>query len=85
MSLNTPEKRAGEGSPEKMPEFITPEVMAAMERAVERAVEEHLRLGYPVVYSRDGRLVREYPDGSIHPVEPRPNGKNGAEPAPPVE
>ena len=50
-------------------EVFSDAALDAMQRAVERAVDEHHRLGNPVAIWRDGRVVMLYPDGSTRPVE----------------
>lgn len=41
----------------------------AMQRGVRKAREENRRLGIPNVSVRDGRVIEELPDGSVHPVD----------------
>jgi hypothetical protein len=48
------------------------EVGRAMGRGVRYAQEESRTLGLPNVVTRDGRLVEEYPDGAVRPVDVRP-------------
>jgi hypothetical protein len=44
------------------------EVGRAMARGVRQAQEDNRRLGLPNVVTRDGRLVEEFPDGTVHVV-----------------
>jgi hypothetical protein len=43
-------------------------IWEGMQRAVEEAVADHLRVGNPVAIWRDGQVVLLHPDGSIQPV-----------------
>jgi hypothetical protein len=45
------------------------EVGRAMARGVRQAQEDNRRLGLPNVVTRDGRLVEEFPDGTVRVVE----------------
>jgi hypothetical protein len=43
-------------------------IWEGMQKAVEAAVADHLRVGNPVAIWRDGQVVLLHPDGSIQPV-----------------
>jgi hypothetical protein len=43
-------------------------------RAVRQAQEENHRLGLPNIYSRNGKIIYEMPDGEIIVKESRENG-----------
>lgn len=45
------------------------EVGRAMARGVRQAQEENRKFGLPNVVTRDGRLVEEFADGTVRPVD----------------
>jgi hypothetical protein len=49
------------------------EVGRAMARGVRQAQEDNRKLGLPNVVTRDGRLVEEFPDGTVRPVAIQPS------------
>jgi hypothetical protein len=54
------------------------EVGRAMARGVRQAQEENRKLGLPNVVTHDGRLVEEFPDGTVRTVDVQPTGKTEA-------
>ncbi len=51
------------------------ELMRICRSAVRKAQAESRRLGVANVYSIDGQLFCELPNGSLSPIAPEPNGE----------
>ena len=54
------------------------ELMRICRSAVRKAQAESRRLGVANVYSIDGQLLYELPNGSLSPIAPEPNEEVGA-------
>lgn len=63
------------------PEATEEEILAALRHVGETARREAFAAGHPIVFLRDGRIVRQYPDGSEDYVdEPVPSDDRTAKP-----
>jgi len=72
-TLNGHPSKIDERALDQIDTIFTAHALDCMQQAVEQAVTEHHRLGYPVAIWRDGRVVRLFPDGSTEPVDQSPS------------
>lgn len=52
-----------------LPEPTDEEILAALRHVGETARREAFAAGQPIVFLRDGKIVRQFPDGTEVPVE----------------